>query len=201
MRLAQIFFIFFLFFSGCANVKIGIGVGDGSEDDSSGNRPPPPPPPQQKVSRSLSVASHVNVFVPVGNIDDWFRSGTQLLDNNNCPVQFERRGGLGTFGGAIPAKIITEEQLLQVENFAIPHEVRIVETLGWCGDYGNFNGCAVVGRGPIVIIQNPDPLTLLHEYGHVKGLRHVGDRNNIMFEKAENSRREINGEQCEAYKR
>lgn len=160
-----------------------------------------PPPSNPKVVRALSVGKHASVIVNTWDIDNWFRSGTELLEEKNCFVSLQRKYPVDVFVGDGLNVIERIEQYEEL--YKLSYDVIVVEKIGFCGGRGQFAGCARIG-GPIVISKEgaeKDDLTLLHEYGHVRGLLHSKkDPNNIMYE-SHPVGRDITSEQCEAFKK
>lgn len=84
-----------------------------------------------------------------------------------------------------------------------PGDVKIVESIAWCGAPGQRPlGCSQIGGNAIVTRSSLRmPHVLLHELGHSAGLRHDNDSSNVMSltftsETEDSTLKRLNPEQC-----
>jgi hypothetical protein len=100
----------------------------------------------------------------------------------NCCVDLQRVGSIGTF--AMPVPMLNGTITTQAESdaiFALAADIKIVSGIQFCGQAGNYAGCADGNSIITVNTFNPpgtnvftNPATVAHEVGHWSGLGHVG---------------------------
>ena len=142
---------------------------------------------QDMVVIDLTVGRHVDIpaaSVSNATVDAIFAEANRTLrrrdrasmdadqdDTRSC-VQLRRSGNVGTFSG-VPSDIVTEadqDAVFGVGGF----NIKIVNTINFCGDPVSANGCTLRGnRNTILrvgVVQLANASTWAHEFGHAQGI-------------------------------
>lgn len=159
------------------------------------------------VTHNITFARHEFVGVTAATLDTQAREGSKALQVKDsstdvaCPVKLQRSGDIAVFKDTdtFSFRIINTPDEFDALQSHVSQLVKVVDAIEVCDSTGTFAGCAVPGH--IVMIATPtDPVTLVHEFGHHKGLDGDPDSKRIMFD--ENvSGKEVTAAQCDEYKK
>ncbi len=164
---------------------------------------------------NLSFARHVNTTFNATTASQGLQYGTSILQkcdsrvandqDVSCQVTVQMSGSLGTFGtNSDGFDVITTE----AEQNAVLNNnsawVKVVTAIMYCGGPGTFAGCARQPGSSIVIESglgtNGTGYTVIHEFGHNKGLPHRNSPENpIMAGSYSLANNEVNLTECAAY--
>ena len=162
--------------------------------------------------QSFTAARHDSLSVTAALLNAQAQDGNKALQVKDdpttdiaCAVKLQLSGPMGVFSdtGTFTFDVIdSPEEFLGLKSH-VSELVKIVLAIRTCGGLaGTYAGCTIPGH--IAMISTPsDPLTLVHEFGHHKGLNLVIPDTNpkrIMFDGAV-SGKEVTRDQCDAYKR
>jgi len=137
---------------------------------------------------SLSVAVLAGSGITTAAVDATLNSAADLLKvdqggaDANCCIDLTRTGAVNNF--TPPASMVGGVISNQAESdavFAINADIKVVNSISFCGMAGTYAGCA---DGNSIIVVNSlgglananwftDPATVAHEVGHWSGLGHV----------------------------
>jgi hypothetical protein len=122
----------------------------------------------------------------------------------SCPVTFQKQGPVERPAEAVLTSIWTKQQF-QTALRLYPQTIKLVDELRYCGNMSHYNiaGCATTAGSAILSVRpNPKYLAIvaLHELGHIAGLPHLPEPNNILF-RTVNNPRFMTSDQCDAFVR
>lgn len=117
--------------------------------------------------------------VTTAQVDTTFDAASTLLQqdsgsgDSNCCTAILRSGAINFVNApaSTPGGVIASSGDLD-DIFDLPNDIKIVASIGFCGQSGSYVGCA---RGnELILTANFAATTLAHEVGHNTGLCHVG---------------------------
>jgi len=117
--------------------------------------------------------------VTTAQVDATFNAASDLVQQDsgsgdaNCCTSILRSGAINFVNApsSTPGGVIASSGDLD-DIFDLPNDIKIVASIGFCGQSGTYAGCA---RGnELILTANFAATTLAHEIGHNTGLCHVG---------------------------
>ncbi len=126
-----------------------------------------------------SITAINGLGVTTAQVDATFNAASDLLQqdsgagDSNCCTAILRSGPINFVNAptSVPGGVINNASDLD-DIFDLPNDVKIVASIGFCGQSGSYVGCA---RGnELILTANFAASTLAHEIGHNAGLCHVG---------------------------
>lgn len=141
---------------------------------------------------TLTVSTHAKVAATAAGVDAALSAGGKALKTDDdaagagdiaCDVTLSRSGAIGAFADTtIPRDIITKADLDKV--LAEKAHAKVVRLVSWCGDAGDYAGCARTGKTLVIqwAIPAGEGIAWAHEFGHNTGLDHRGHGRELMTE-------------------
>lgn len=126
-----------------------------------------------------TITAITGLGVTTAQVDATFNAASDLLQQDsgagdaNCCTAILRSGAINFVNApaSTPGGVISSSGDLD-DIFDLPNDIKIVASIGFCGQSGTYAGCA---RGnELVLTANFAASTLAHEIGHNTGLCHVG---------------------------
>ena len=117
--------------------------------------------------------------VTAAQVDTTFNAASDLLQqdsgsgDSSCCTAILRSGAINFVNApaSTPGGVIASSGDLD-DIFDLPNDIKIVASIGFCGQSGTYAGCA---RGnELILTANFAATTVAHEIGHNTGLCHVG---------------------------
>jgi hypothetical protein len=163
---------------------------------------------ETRYRHDFNVSRHVSVTFTDSDVDSRLSTATSLLqqDDNACPdevaccVSLNRNSSVTTFGASGDGLdvINNETEMNQVMNQT--GQFKVVNEIRWCGEIGNFAGCARIGQPSAVVTTTAMASHWAHEFGHNQGLGHNHSCfHNIMDERPFGSKKAVNQSECTAF--
>lgn len=173
-----------------------------------GNPAPPPPEPQATRVFDLAVRNHPFAGpVAEAEADRILTDATRVLNTADgtgdvaCRVLLQRTGPVLPLDRSLPAEVNSAEDFDRL--VAEPGRVKVVRRIRWCGSPAdNVIGCAPKPGLSLVVVRHSRDLEgqlLAHEFGHNRGLDHVGDPARVMYFAIEPGARRVDAAECGRY--